>query len=114
MLRPAEIYRKSPRRLGEKDKIRYPEGYQIKRVNGSGHIYWKGSNFYMSEIYAGCRVGLYENAEGITEVHYANLHLGNLEFDGADDWSPKALIIPTKTSPRSPRPITRRKKHLKR
>lgn len=28
MLRPAEIYHPSARRLGEKDKIRYPKGYQ--------------------------------------------------------------------------------------
>jgi transposase InsO family protein len=38
MLRPAEIYRKSSRRLGEKYKMLYPDGYEIKRVSGSGHI----------------------------------------------------------------------------
>jgi hypothetical protein len=70
--------------LGEQDKIRYSLGYDIKRVSGSGHLSFRGSNFYMSEVYAGCHVGLFENLEGITELHYANLHLGNLEFDAKE------------------------------
>ena len=104
MLRPAEIYHASARRLGEKDQIRYPEGYEVKRVSGSGHISYRGSNFYMSEIYAGCRVGLWENSAGITEIHYANLHLGNLEFDGKEIWRPKSLIIAPDQEPRAAHP----------
>lgn len=104
MLRPAEIYHNSAKRLGEKDQIRYAEGYQVKRVSSSGHLSHQGSNFYMSEIYAGCRVGLLENSEGITELHYANLHLGNLEFDGKDAWRPKALIIKPAEEPRASKP----------
>jgi putative transposase len=104
MLRPAEIYHASARRLGEKDQIRYPEGYEIKRASGSGHISYRGSNFYLSEIYAGCRVGLWENAAGITELHYANLYLGNLEFDGKESWRPKSLIISPDQEPRAAHP----------
>lgn len=104
MLRPAEIYRKSARRLGEKPKIRYPDGHDVARVSGSGHVSHKGANFYMSEIYAGCRVGLFENKEGVTELHYSNLHLGNLEFDSNKLYRPKALIIPPKETPRSSGP----------
>lgn len=104
MLRPGEIYRPSAKRLGEKDQIRYPQGYEVKLVSGSGHVSYRGSNFYMSEIYAGCRVGLFENLEGITELHYANLHLGNFEFDAKEIWRPKALIIPPHQEPRSARP----------
>lgn len=99
MLRPGEIYHPSARRLGEKDKMRYPQGYLIKRVSDTGHISHRGSIFYLSEIYAGCRVGLLENPEGITELHYANLHLGNLEFKAKDQWRPKALIIPPDREP---------------
>lgn len=101
MLRPAEVYRPSAKRLGETDQIRYPEGHEIKRISGSGHLSYRGSNFYMSEIYAGCRVGLFENLDGITELHYANLYLGNLEFNGKDAWRPKALIIPPNQEPRA-------------
>lgn len=101
MLRPAEMYRNSSRPLGEQDRVKYPQDYQIKRVSQSGHISYMGSNFYLSEIYAGCHIGLFENAEGITELHYANLHLGNLEFDGKEIWRPKALIIRPKQNPRA-------------
>lgn len=104
MLRPAEVYRVSAKRLGEKDQIRYPQEYQIKRISDSGHLSYCGANFYLSEIYAGCRVGVFENSDGITELHYANLHLGNLEFNGKDAWRPKTLIIPPQQKPRSARP----------
>lgn len=104
MLRPAEIYRTSAMRLGEQDKMRYPQEYEIKPVSQSGHIAHLGSNFYLSEIYAGCQVGLFENSEGIIELHYANLHLGNLEFNSKDDWRPKALIIKPEQQPNAPGP----------
>ena len=104
MQRPAEIYHPSSRRMGEQDKMRYPKGYQIKRVTGSGHISHRGAHFYLSEIFAGCRVGLLENPNGITQLHYANLHLGNLEFDGKDSWRPKSLIIPAQQEPRASSP----------
>jgi transposase InsO family protein len=104
MLRPAEVYRPSARRLGEKDKIRYPEDYEVKRVSGSGHVSYGGSHFYLGEIYAGCVVGLFENRNGVTELHYANLHLGNLEFNSKDAWKPQALVISPSKTPRAPRP----------
>lgn len=101
MLRPGEIYRASARRLGEKDKMTYPENYEIKRVNGSGHFAHQGSTFYMSEIFAGCRVGLIENDTGTTELHYANLHLGNLEFNVSEPYLPDARIVRPEKTPRS-------------
>ncbi len=109
MLRPSEIYRTSERRLGEKDKMTYPENYEIKRVNQSGHFAYQGSIFYMSEIFAGCRVGLIENEKGATELHYANLHLGDLEFNVSSPYLPDARIVRPAKSPRSGR-RTRTKK----
>lgn len=104
MLRPAEIYHTSERRLGEQDKMRYPAGYEVKRISGSGHLSYCGSNFYLSEVYTGCRVGLFENSEGIIELHYANLHLGNLEFNSNDSWRPKSLIIKPNQEPHAAKP----------
>jgi transposase InsO family protein len=104
MLRPFEIYHPSARRLGEKYKMRYPEGFEVKGVSDSGHISHRGSNFYLSEVYSGCRVGLLENLQGVTELHYANLYLGNLEFDGKETWRPKALIIKPTEEPRASKP----------
>lgn len=104
MLRPAEVYRASNKRVGEQDKIRYPQDFKIKLVSGSGHISYRGSAFYLSEVYAGCRIALFENDQAITELHYANLHLGNLEFDGKEPWLPKSFVIRPEEKPRTAKP----------
>jgi hypothetical protein len=100
MLRPAEIYQKSVRRLGEKDKMRYPQGHQVKKVSASGHISHQGKNIYLSEIFAGCLVSLFENASLVTELHYANLHIGNLEYNFADPYHPGPGVISPAKQPR--------------
>ena len=110
MLRPAQIYRKSARRLGEKYKMRYPEGHQPKRVSGAGFIAHGGDSFYLSEIFSGCLVSVFENADGVCELHYANLHIGNLEYNFDDPYRPgKGVINPTKR-PRQSRPGKTKKK----
>lgn len=109
MLRPAQIYRKSARRLGQKDKMRYPEGHQTKRVSGSGHISHGGHSFYLSEIFAGCLVSVFENAQGVSELHYANLHIGNLEHNFDDPYRPGNGVIDPKKNPRQPRPSQAKK-----
>lgn len=109
MLRPAEIYRKSSRRLDERYKMGYPDSYEARRVSGSGHISHLGSSFYLSEIYAGCSVGLFENGKGVTELHYSNLHLGNLEFKSSDPYRPDCTVARPGHAPKSRRPRKRRK-----
>lgn len=64
MLTPADFYRPSQRRLGEKVKIDYPADYVKKTVSESGHISHEGQNYYLGEIFSGCRVGLYRNSDG--------------------------------------------------
>jgi putative transposase len=110
MLRPAEIYRKSARRLGERYKMRYPEGYKVVRLSESGNFSHEGSNFYMSEIFAGRTVGLCKNDQGITELHYANLHLGNLEFNCTDPYRTNSLIIKPDQAPSVSEPIKNKAK----
>jgi transposase InsO family protein len=92
MQNPADIYQPAQRRLGETDKMHYPDGYLVKKVSESGHICHQANNFYLGDIFAGCRVGLYTNDHDVIELHYANLHLGNLTFDGADPFRPAAYI----------------------
>jgi transposase InsO family protein len=110
MLRPAEIYRKSARRLGEKYNIRYPQSYKVVRVSGSGHISHQGSNFYMSEIYAGRNVGLFKNEKGTTELHYSNLYLGNLEFKCPDPYRHESIIIKPDQRPKASEPFRKKVK----
>ncbi|NCX59447.1 MAG: hypothetical protein EBW90_13840, partial [Rhodobacteraceae bacterium] len=72
MLCPADIYRSSSRRLGEQDKLSYPSDYIVKRVAESGHISYKGITFYVGQSYYQALVALYENEQGVTELHFAN------------------------------------------
>jgi transposase InsO family protein len=113
MLRPAEIYHKSSRRLGEKYKMLYPDDYEVKRVSQSGHVSHQGKNFYMSEIFAGCNIGLFENQNAITELHYANLHLGNLEFNCPDPYRPDCIIVKPEQAPKSNRSRNKKNKTIR-
>ena len=89
----------------------YPDDYEVKRVSQSGHISHQGkSQFYMSEIFAGCHVGLFENQQAITELHYANLHLGNLEFNCLDPWRPDSIIVKPDQAPKSSRARSKQNK----
>jgi hypothetical protein len=92
MQKPAAIYQPSQKRLNENDKITYPSDYLVKRVCSSGHIAYEGHNYYVGDIFAGCRVGLFTNEEGTTEVQYANVHLGHLICQGEDPLRPMASI----------------------
>lgn len=104
MLCPADIYRSSSRRLGEQDKLSYPSDYIVKRVAESGHISYKGTTFYVGQSYYQALVALYENEQGVTELHFANLHLGNLEYHPNESWNGKPTIISPNEVPRQPAP----------
>jgi transposase InsO family protein len=109
MLTPADVYRPSARRLGERVKITYPPDYVVRKVSDSGHISHEGHAYYLSDIFAGCRVGLFINEEEVIQLHYANLHLGNLTLnDGADPFRPAAYITPPHRKPSTPRKSKKR------
>jgi putative transposase len=79
---PSEFYRPSARRLNENDKpLVYPSDHEVKVVSASGHVAHEGKNYHVGEAFADKRVGLHLNANGKTELHFANLHLGNLRYD---------------------------------
>lgn len=80
--RPAEFYQPSSRRLNENDKpLVYPADYEVKVISASGHLAHEGKHYHVGEAFAEKRVGLRLNSEGQTELHFANVHLGNLTFD---------------------------------
>ncbi|MBC7369345.1 MAG: IS481 family transposase [Undibacterium sp.] len=82
--KPAQIYRRSQRRLHENDKIlRYPKTYVTRVLSENGQLRHEGHTYHVGEALAGCRVGLFVNASAQTELHFANLHLGNLVYDPA-------------------------------
>ncbi len=80
--RPAEIYQPSARRLNEHDKpLVYARDFEVKPVSESGFVAHAGKNYHLGEAFAHQRVGLRRNDQGQTELHFANVHLGNLRFD---------------------------------
>jgi transposase InsO family protein len=100
MRRPAEIYRRSPRRLNEKDNpIRYPKDFLVKHATGNGQLLHEGHRYHLGEIYAGCPMGLHRLKDGRTALYFANLQLGYLHFDPAEQFRPKASIAPPDRKP---------------
>ena len=100
MKRPAEVYHRSRRRLNDHDKkIRYPATHEAAYVSESGHLWHKGHNYHLGEAFADCCVGLWINTSGQTELHFANLHLGNLVYDPAERFRPAAYIVPPDHKP---------------
>jgi transposase InsO family protein len=97
---PADFYQPSARRLNENDKpIVYPVHYEVKQVSESGHVAHEGKNYHLGEAFAHKRVGLRRDAEGRTEVHFANVHLGHLAFDaGGGRFKPTAYVAPLRPS----------------
>jgi putative transposase len=98
--KPAELYRRSERRLCENDKpLCYPAGYLRKRLSSSGQLRHEGKTYHVGEALAGERVGLRRNAAGQTELYFANLLLGRLVYDPQARFRPTASIEPVDQSP---------------
>jgi putative transposase len=98
---PADFYQPSARRLNEHDKpLVYSANCEVKVVSASGHLAHEGKNYHVGEAFAHKRVGLHLNAEGQTELHFANVHLGHLAYDAEGGrFRPAAYIAPPKLNP---------------
>lgn len=99
--RPAEVHHPSERRLNENDKpIVYPPDYQVKHVSDAGMLAYAGRNYHVGEAFAGKRVGLRHSDTGETELHFANVHLGNLRFDAEGGrFKPTPYVGPPSSPP---------------
>lgn len=98
--RPADFYQASTRRLNENDKpIVYGSKYEVKIVSSSGFVAHEGKNYHVGEVFANKRVGVHLNGEGQRELHFANVHLGNLVYDSAERFRPTAYIAPPNRKP---------------
>lgn len=97
---PAEFYQPSARRLNENDKpLVYPSGFEVRAISDSGHLAHEGRSYHVGEAFAGKHVGLRRNADGQTELHFANVHLGHLAFDAEGGrFRPTAYIAPRHSS----------------
>jgi putative transposase len=95
MRTPAEFYHDSQRRMNETDKaVRYPQGYECKRVSQSGHISYRARSYHVGEAFAGVTVGIHRNQSQVSELYFANLHLANLTLNPGDPFRPAAYMVP--------------------
>jgi transposase InsO family protein len=104
---PASFYQPSARRLNEDDRpLVYPSNFMVKTVSSSGHLWHNGHHYHVGEVFAGKHVALHHNPEGATELHFANLHLGNLVFDpeGARFRPPAYIARPPSPPSKPPEP----------
>jgi hypothetical protein len=91
--RPCEFYQPSSRRLNENDKpLVYAADCEVKKVSASGFLAHEGKNYHVGEAFAEKRMGLRLNSRGQTELLFANVHLGNLIYDPAQQFRPPAYI----------------------
>jgi len=98
--RPCEFYQPSSRRLNEHDKpLVYPADFEVKRISVSGFLAHEGKSYHVGEAFAHKRVGLHLNLKGQTQLHFANVHLGNLTHGSAGRFRPSAYIAPPNHNP---------------
>jgi putative transposase len=98
--RPCQFYQPSSRRLNENDKpLVYPADCEVKRVSSSGFLAHEGKSYHVGEPFAHKCVGLHLNAQGQTELYFANVHLGNLTYGSAGRFRPTAYIAPPNHNP---------------
>jgi transposase InsO family protein len=93
--RPCEFYQASARRLNEKDNpLVYGAEYEVKYISESGFLAHEGKSYHVGEAFAGKPVGLRRTNQGQTELHFANVHLGNLAHGSEGRFRPTAYIAP--------------------
>ena len=95
---PADFYQPSARRLNENDKpLFYPAQFEVKTISENGQLAHEGRHYHVGEAFAHKRVGLRLNGEGQTELHFANVHLGNLRYaPDPTGYGPSAYIEPAR------------------
>lgn len=77
--RPAELYRKSPRRFPEPmPPLRYRAQDQVRRVRSNGQIRWLGRKRFIGEAFVGQKVALRRHRRGVWRVYFANILIGHL------------------------------------
>jgi transposase InsO family protein len=102
---PGEVYVKSPVSYVKPGKtFRYP-GWEKRKVQHKGDIWWSNRRCFLSEAFRGYEVGLKPMGAGVYEVYLADILLGTLhdaaicEFRPTVEVRKSQLTSPKKVSP---------------
>lgn len=74
---PGALYRwkRAPAR---RPALKYPPGWQVRRVRSNGQIRWQGRKRYVGEAFVGYPVALRQSGQGQWTVRFASLVIGEL------------------------------------
>lgn len=76
---PADFYRPSPRPYPRRlPEVIYPDQYDLRRVDASGHFKWRGRPVFLSGVLAHEIIGLIQVDDGVWDVFFGPLVLGSL------------------------------------
>ena len=100
---PTEVYVKSPRKWqGTPDELSY-EGLDTRKVTASGTIRWQGSMMGISSALSGWNVGLDPGPDGMVDVYFARLLIGQIDEQAAA-FKPASGVGAHKTPSKSAEP----------
>ena len=78
---PATAYEPSGRRYPEKVRSpQYDEGAEVRRVKRGGEIIFRSSNYFLTELLAGEKVGIKEMDNGCYEIRYGFHPIGVIDL----------------------------------
>ena len=79
MKTPSELYQPSQHAYKPKGKEpTYPQDYQVRRVRSNGQIKWGGKKRFISEPLIGRLVGIKTVQDGLHQVYFGPILLGDL------------------------------------
>jgi transposase InsO family protein len=79
MKRPAEIYHPSERRYGGLPEELDYGAMNTRKIRQTGHLVWQQQPIFISSALGGWNVGLQPRHDGLLDIYFAELLLGQLE-----------------------------------
>ncbi len=106
MKTPGSLYEPSVRPYPTREpEIEYPDGWQLRRVDGGGYFSWKHQSVFLSEVLSGEIVGMEPLADQYWRAYFGPVFLGVFDANGRAMLSPAQLRRQPDMSP--PRPEDR-------
>jgi len=87
---PGDLYRRSPRRLGDASPFCYPLGHLRRRVRKDGYVCLKGRHVYISAALSGSDVGIEQVGENEYQIWFCDLKLGEIDLEQGPSLRPTA------------------------
>ena len=95
---PGSQYQSSPRPYTDTpDELTYPDYFETRTVHDNGVVYCKRHTIYVGEVLKGHQVGLSEISEGIWEIYFGFVRLGQFDEREAKKKSTSYLTLKSVT-----------------